>query len=184
MAAGDLTTLDEVKAWLGLQTSTDDLLLGRLIGAASRFIAIWLGRSLAETVYDEVWDGNGGVRAPFPNNPVNAVAALSIDGVAIPAAPDCNNPGYRFDATLLLLQGYRFHRGFRNVTIRYTAGYATVPADIAQACIELTALRYRERDRIGQISKSVQGEVVSFIQKDLPDQVRAMLNPYRKVLTL
>mgnify|MGYP001551396013 CR=1 FL=1 len=184
MSAGNLAGLEDVKAWLGLQSSTDDLLLNRLIAAASRFVELWLSRTIAPTDYDEAWDGNGGIRAPFPNTPVTAVAALAIDGVAIQPAAGPTDPGYRFDESLLMLQGHRFHRGFRNVRVSYTAGFATVPADIAQACIEIAGLRYRERDRIGQSSKSLQGEVVSFIQKDIPDPVRAMLAPYRKVISL
>ncbi len=40
MAAGDLTTIDNVKAWLSppLTTTNDDTLLTRLVTAASQFI--------------------------------------------------------------------------------------------------------------------------------------------------
>jgi hypothetical protein len=75
---------------------------------------------------------------------------------------------------------YVFSRGFQNVVVGYTAGYAATPPEIEQACIELVALRYKERDRIGQASKNLAGEVVSFAQKDMPADVQTMLAQYRR----
>lgn len=61
--------------------------------------------------------------------------------------------------------------------------YSYLPLDIEQACIELVALRYQERQRIGQVSKSLAGEVVAFSQKDMQEDVAAALAPYRRVFT-
>ena len=191
MATGDLTTLANVKGWLSppLTTTADDALLTRLITAASRFIETWLDRQIASQAYSERRDGIGGVKLAFANVPVTAVSSLAIDGIAIPPAPDPNTPGYVFSATLLYLQGaiaggtkniYRFSPGFQNVAVSYTAGYATTPPEIEQACIELIVLRYKERDRIGQVSKNLAGEVVAFTQKDMPADVQTILNQYRR----
>lgn len=63
--------------------------------------------------------------------------------------------------------------------------YSYVPADIEHACIELVGERYRYRNRIGEISKSLGGqETISFSQKDMPDYVRTLLQPYRRVIGL
>lgn len=62
-----------------------------------------------------------------------------------------------------------------------TIAYSYLPGDIEQACIELVALRYKERDRIGQISKSLSGETVSFAQKDMSDDIKTALQPYRRI---
>lgn len=61
--------------------------------------------------------------------------------------------------------------------------YSYLPLEVEQACIELVALRYQERQRIGQVSKSLAGEVVAFTQKDMQDDVAAALAPYRRVFT-
>jgi Phage gp6-like head-tail connector protein len=89
MAAGDLTTLADVKAWLnttGTFGSTDDAILTRLITAASSFIARWLGRDVVMTNYSELRDGLGGCSASFvfANFPVSQVYAVVVGGVAIP----------------------------------------------------------------------------------------------------
>ena len=187
MAYGDLTNLADVKAWL--QTgqspfpSTDDLLLQRLITAGSEFIQNWLGRQIAAADWLELRDGTGGQLLAFANIPVNAILSLSIDGLAIPpAAADGTGfgAGYTFTPTELALRGYVFTRRPQNVIVTYTAGYQTTPPDIAQAAIELACQRYRERGRIGEVSKALGGgETVSFSQKDMSEDVRTALLPYR-----
>lgn len=184
MASGDLTTLANVKSWLAITATTDDTLLTRLVTAASQFIQAWLNRDLASQSYSETRDGHGGPVMPFRDFPVTAVSSLTIDGNTIPAAADMVSLGYRFTDTRLILQGYVFTRGAANVQINYTAGYASIPSEIEQACIELVSMRYRERDRIGHASKSLAGETVQFIVKDMPDSVRTILNNYKKVISL
>lgn len=188
MTYGDLCQLADVTAWL--QTgqnpfpSVDDALLTRLITAASRFIESWLGRQIAVGDWLEICDGNGGQRMAFANFPVSAVLSLSIDGIAIPPAPAGGGfgAGYVFSPTALALRGYVFGRRAQNVVVTYTAGYSTVPPDIAQACIELVTQRYRERSRVGEVSKAMMsGETVTFSQKDMSDDVKTLLGQYRAV---
>jgi hypothetical protein len=188
MAFGDLTTLDDVKAWL--QTgqnpfpATDDLLLGRLITAASQFVQTWLGRQIALGDWQEVRDGTGGQRLAFANFPVVAVLSVSVDGMAIPpaAADGGFAAGYVFTPTELTLRGYVFTRRAQNVILTYTAGHAVTPPDIAQACIELVCQRYRERTRIGEVSRALTGgQTVTFSQRDMSADVRLLLSEYRAI---
>lgn len=182
----DLTTLANVKAWMGLpaDNTDDDVLLNRLISSASAFIQTWLNRSFASQAYNEARDGTGGARMMFADYPVTAVSSVVVDGLSIPASPDVMSPGYRFDDKTIMLNGFIFGRGMNNVQLSYTAGYAATPLEIEQACIEMISLRYKERDRIGHQSKSLAGETVTFFIKDMPDSVRTILNNYRKVVPL
>ncbi len=188
MAFGDLTTLDNVKAWL--QTgqnpfpATDDALLTGLVTAASQFIQTWLGRSIAAADWVEIRDGTGGQRLVFAAAPVTAVLSLTIDGLTVPPVPAGSGfaAGYVFSPTELALRGYVFTRRAQNVVVTYTAGYAVTPPELAQACTELVCQRYRERTRIGEVSKSLGGgETVSFSQKDMSDDVKTILSQYRAV---
>lgn len=188
MAFGDLTTLGEVKAWLQTGQAafpdTDDALLGRLITAASQFIQKWLNRNIALADWYEVHNGTGGQRLTFGNFPVTAVLSLSIDGLAIPRAPDdCGfGAGYVFSPTELALRGYVFTCRPQNVAITYTAGYPVIPPDIAQACIDLVCLRYRERTRIGEVARATGGtETVTYSQRDMSEHVSLLLSQYRLV---
>lgn len=180
----DLTTLASVKAWLGITSNTDDALLGRLITAYSEYVQTWLSRDLMSHPVQEVRDGTGGQVMVFAQYPVTAVASVVIDGVSLPVSTGHFSPGFSFSEQSLIVRGYRFSRGVGNVEISYTAGFASVPPEIEQAVIELIALRYKERDRIGHASKSLGGETVSYIVKDFPDGVRTILSNFRKVIPL
>lgn len=184
MATGDLTTLANVKAYLSppLTTTNDDAMLTRLVTAASQFIQTWLGRTIAATAYVETRNGLGGTRLFLRNRPVVSVASVTVDGVAIAPAAGPGQPGYLFDDNSVYLTGTAFTRGPQNVAVAYTAGYAATPPELEQACIALVALRYKERDRIGQASKNLAGEVVSFAQKDMPADVQTLLDQYRSVV--
>lgn len=63
--------------------------------------------------------------------------------------------------------------------------YSFIPADIEHACVALVAERYRYRSRIGEVSKSLGGqESMSYSQKDMPEFIKTLLQPYRRMLPL
>jgi hypothetical protein len=208
MSFGDLCQLTDVKAWL--QTgqnafpSTDDALLSRLITAASQFIESWLGRPIAQADWLEVRDGLGTIaetRLQFACFPVSAVLSVTVDGVPVPPlpAPAPATPGgavimpttieagYLFSPTQLVIRGRLVPRKAQCITLQYTAGYAVVPPDLAQACIELVALKYRERNRIGERSRALGGggtasyTTAAFSLRDLSTDVQTLLSQYRAV---
>lgn len=183
MATGDLTSLANLKSWVQVTGVNDDTMLERLISAASAFIQQWLSRTLALATYTETYDGRGTRRAALNNFPIVSVSTLVVNGVAIPVAagPPWSN-GYVFDQLSISLYGYCFSAGFGNVQVSYSAGYSATPLDIEQACLELCALRYKERERIGYKSKSIAGETVAFFVGDMTPSIKTALNPYRKVL--
>lgn len=206
MAFGDLTTLADVKAWLQTGQSafpaTDDALLTRLITAASQFIQIWLNRQIASQDWVETCDGLGNALGPYDGRyqfaafPVSAVSLVVVDGLTIPPIPAsppappgiaaistfASQAGYLFTPTQLVIRGYAVPRKAACVTLQYTAGYAVTPPDLAQACIELVALRYRERSRVGEVARAIGGgETVSYSQKDMSDPIKTLIQQYRIV---
>jgi len=81
------------------------------------------------------------------------------------------------------LRGYVFTRRAQNVIFTYTAGYAVTPPDIDQACVELVSQRYRERVRIGEVSRALGGgETVTYSQQDMSDDVKLLLSQYRALV--
>ncbi|MDN7456592.1 phage head-tail connector protein [Burkholderia cenocepacia] len=198
MATGDLTTLANAKAWIIVPTTVtgDDAMLQRLITAASQFVQTYLNRTIASTAYNERYTGSGSNTLALPNYPITAVSSVAIRGVPIAASPDGVQVGYTFDDRFLYLIGNvglsRFPNGADGqfpkwpplgVQVSYTAGYASTPPDIEQAVLELIGLKYAgDRTHFGQVSKSINGEVVSFSVADMPASVRTLLNNYRKVI--
>lgn len=136
MAASDLCSLADVKAWLGIATgtTTSDAILTGLITAVSRTILEYLNRSYILPVQrTEVRDGTGSQRMVLKEFPVQSVKSLTVDGSVIAA---CTSPpfgsGYILEAAdtyppghaqRLVMPGQMFCRGYSNVTVVYTAGY-------------------------------------------------------------
>jgi hypothetical protein len=211
MAFGDLTNLADVKAWLRTADSsfptTDDVLLSQLITSASSWIQNQITRDIASNDYEELRDGTGSQEFVFANTPVTAVLLVAIPALNLvippvptvvlmpsPAStptpvtvsfsnPSFGAPGYLFTPTKLVIRGYWIPRAPLALLLQYTAGFATVPADLQQACKELVAARYRvERDHPGIVSTVMQpATTVSYSQKDCNAFVRATINKYSPV---
>jgi len=184
MALADLTTVASVKAYAGIASSADDAMLASMVTAYSAWVRSFLNRDLTTNSYDIRRSGRGTLAMQLPQYPVTAVALLEVDGQPIAAQSAWGAPGYRFDDTQIVLDGYCFTLGISNVHIQFTAGYASPPADIAQALNELITLRYKLRDKLEWSSKSLAGETVSLVQRDMPASVATLLNNWRCVAPL
>jgi hypothetical protein len=176
-----LVGLAQVKTFLGIapdDLSADDLLTDMILRGSEAVCGFLNHRVLSHDASEER-DGTGSNRMMFGQWPVTAVQTVRVNGIAIAAQAGIGQPGYRFTPTMLVLDGYRFTRGWANVELAYTAGWAEVPADIAQAVIEVVALMYRRRDHIDVSSKSLAGETVSYITAEIPPSAKQALENYR-----
>jgi hypothetical protein len=168
----DLCKLQAVRDWLGVIKPDADAILQRLITFESRTIERAIGRPvLLESRADTVI-GYGSVTVMPPATPIRDIESVRIDGAAVAVNHD--------DLTIWRRDGLNWPRGAR-IEITYTAGLDEVPFDLEQACIELVAFHYRERDRVGMASKGLAGETTSYITRAMPHSVEARLAPYRKV---
>ena len=138
MAQNDLTTLADVKSWLGRSDTNSDALIAALITRASRSICSYLQRPLLlPHAVAETHDGTGGNILVLKEWPVLSVSSVVIDGIAIPQATQQTH-GWVLDAwngvppgrmQALRLRGYSFgsaRPGARNVAsvqVTYQAGY-------------------------------------------------------------
>lgn len=177
-----LATLAQVKDYLGNTADpVDDALLTRLTLAASELIERSCQRVFGQTTYTETRNGTGGRFMVLNNRPVTAVSSLTINGITIPQSTSFTTDGWVIESPWkVTLRGYtyRFDEGVQNVQITYTAGFATVPADLSQACCLMVGLLYKERDRMGISSKSVGGENISFTRDDMPPSVLQTVRNY------
>ncbi len=191
-------TVSQLKDWLTLgQTPfppTDDQMLIRLLVAGSSAIESYCGRPFDLGTYEEIIDGWSGASLPslpLIVTPITTVVSLNIGGFDVPPAPDAFGPGYFINRSQLTLRGWWGRFSYRNrVVVRYTGGYAPIPDDIVQACIEIAARKYKERSRIGQRSASIGGaetvayDTVMFAVGRIASDIQATLNPYRQLAPL
>lgn len=134
----DLAQLADLKTWLDLQSTDDDILLGRLITQVSRAILGFIDRAtILPAEYNETRDGDGTNAIILRQWPVIAVASCVIDGRTItPAGPlgpaTRATPGFVLEQASpappgnmqkLILRGLNFRSGQQNVVITYRAGY-------------------------------------------------------------
>ena len=187
MSAGDLTTLAAVETYLGLPSgNSDEARLSALITACSTAFASYCGRQFASAAFTEMRNGGGGTSLWLRQSPIAAVASVVVDGQAIPAGGGWVNgvrqPGFSFDDNAVYLFGYRFCKGQQNVQIAYTAGYAAIPADLAQACVEQVSFRYKEIKDLGKrsITGPAQGQSTNFVIADFLPNTRRVLDFYRR----
>lgn len=191
MATNDLTTLADVKAWLNIASgdTTFDAMLGRLISACSMFMQAYMNRTVAITSYTLNFNGDGKTAKMLGNYPIQSVTSVLVNGVPIPASPaltayGTQQAGYMFDDDTIYLYGYEFCMGVQNCSIAYTAGFSASDPNLmalAQACIEVVSLRFKERGRIGEKNKSVNGELIGFMVTDFPPDVVTLMNNLRNV---
>lgn len=179
----DLCALADVKTYLGITDASTDSVLTALVSNASAMIESFCNRAFAQATYTDTLNGTGKAQMCLPNSPVTAVASLSVDGMSVPPSADTTLSGYVFDALSVYLRpgGYpcAFTKGIQNVTVTYTAGYAVVPLDVAQACIEMVAYKFAKRSRIDKASETLgTQQTISFSQADMPAQVKTALKPY------
>jgi uncharacterized phiE125 gp8 family phage protein len=177
----DLCAVADVQAYLNLSSGQDNALIQTLITNASAFIDNYCNRTLLSNSYTETRNGQGGTEMPFRQYPVSAVASLTIDGQAVLPSPGAYQRGYLFDDEMLYLIGYCFRRAPQNVVIVYTAGFTTVPNDIAQACVEIVALKYKRRLSIEVSGKTLNGETITFNNTDMPASAKSALANYKRV---
>lgn len=75
---------------------------------------------------------------------------------------------------------YTFNASDAGASLVLTYGYT--PEPVEQATIELVSRRYRERDRIGKKSDSHGQQTTSYDLSDMTEAIRAMLQPYCRVI--
>ncbi|MBL8792902.1 MAG: hypothetical protein JNM56_03285 [Planctomycetia bacterium] len=82
----------------------------------------------------------------------------------------------------LLHPGSMWPVGRQQFRVQYTAGYATVPEDVQEACAELTATWFLQRGRDLSLRREDTAGTYRFEATDsdqLPKRIRALLRPYR-----
>ena len=127
-----LASLPDCKAWLGLTSTVDDVLLAALIGDVSRAILADLGRAaVLPATYIDTLDGGASVLS-LRQWPVTRVLACIADGVPLSAAASPGQAGFVLEGTdaappgtmqRVVYRGGLFPCGAQNVAVTYRAGY-------------------------------------------------------------
>lgn len=177
--ASEPVTLAQARAFLKLDDTSEDELLGSLITAARLMVEAASGRILIDQswrlVFDR-WPADGAIRLPLsPVSAISAARVYDVLGVAQPVAEGslvldaaCDPPVMR---TVGELPEIGRQRGA--IEIDLVAGFGQqpdgVPAPLRQAVLRLAARWFEQR-----------GDVASRDAEALPKDIALLIAPYRR----
>lgn len=152
-----LTTVADVKESLGITNDTKNNLIIRKINQATDMIENFCGldndHHFKETTYtNEVYDASLTDQLVFKARPVTAVSSVQSrdtttnedDWTTIDATD------YFFDEFRGVLSGLSsFAGGYSRYRVSYTAGFSTIPSDLAEACVMLASALVTASDQSG-----------------------------------
>lgn len=155
-----LTTLADVKEALGITDNTQDSLLTNLINRATDIIEKYCdGRRFASTDYtNEEYDGDGSHFLTLKNFPVSALTSVQrmTGDFTTPSWDTLDSSMYKYlDEEGQIYYTGGFSSGIRNYRASYTAGYTTIPNDLAQACITLVSYLKNQTKSVGMKSETL-----------------------------
>lgn len=183
----DLTTLADVKLFLGETSSASDGILALLITAASQYVATYCNRVFQSATYSEVYDGTGTSILLLRQKPVTAVTSVTVTGTAWNATASIYANGYTFDGingVLYGMGGNYFPYIRRSVQVVYVAGYAVIPTDLSEAVNEMVADKFKRRSNIGVAARQIAGETISYTSGDVPKLAQRTLDLYQRAAPL
>jgi hypothetical protein len=190
-------TVKELKHYLAPGVAADkydDEVLADMIMASSRYIDGETGRTFyarSETHYFDVPEEDN--RCLWLNDDLLTLTTLTNgDGTVITSTyyvlyPRSNTPYYELrikQSSTYYFEGDTSGNTEKVITIAGTWGYAaTAPADVKQACLQLSGSLYKRRfgENLSSVSTVTAGGVV-ITPQDVPVYVANVIRRYRKIL--
>lgn len=166
-----LTTVEDVKDFLGITVNTYDELLCNLVNSASSFLEKGADRKLVARDYayntvanrEDAWyDGDATKKLFTRQYPINSVSYIEVSGTELDAASDTDYYGstgyviYHRRGELFYASGFVI--GVQNVRISYNAGYAEGTPEreeLRELCNALVGYVYTNKDKLGFKSERI-----------------------------
>lgn len=189
-AASPIVTVPQAQNYLGV-TGRDSDLAG-VINTASQMIVNRIGQVAGSPTVDEWHDGGCDRIMLYNQGPIQSVTSVTesygtivytLTQVSLDAG-SANAYGFTIDLDSGLLVrrasgiATLFAPGVRNVHVTYVAGYATVPADITEACLYLVKHLWDPRRGAGTRNPGTGGTEPQQTPLAFPPRVEEILAPY------
>ena len=190
--ADALTSLAAVKTYLGLTdtNTTRDTFVDDLIDRFTDLAEVYCNVKFKSASYTEYHNGSGkSGTVNLDEYPVTAITSLHDDvdreygSDHLVASADY----VWWDYGVIELDEDVFDKGFKNIKVVYTAGYATMPEDLQQAAVEQVAWNFKQSSVaggsgfLGLSSRGMaDGSMSKFVESLLPS-VKEILDRYQKM---
>lgn len=188
----DLTTAALVKGELGITSTVYDTSIASYLSAESAKIAAYCNRVFPEETVSEVFrlsDPYSYGSLQLSRFPVGTITSVTCDDETLTAS----------DYTLNAQSGILFNLyddniipwNYEKVTVVYKGGYATIPAAVADACVQMCVRRFLARGQDSAIQSEEISGVASVRYFDrmskvdgFPSDIESLLAPYRNLSLL
>ena len=188
-------TLAEVRQYLTIdESANDDALLYALIGAATAAIDAYTGNTFQATADSDrtldALEDVGGRLLLFGDWLAAAPTSITNgDGTAVGSDEYVTEPrnvapfyAARLKVSSTITWTYTTTPEDAITVTGMWAYSTTAPADVAQACLRLTAFLYRQRDTNADADRPLlAGDGTVIMPSTIPPDVKALLRPYRKL---
>lgn len=185
-----LVSLADLKTFIKATTSGSDGIIQSIKDGVEAAVKSYVGRDLIVTSYTEYHDGDGGSRLVLAQRPITAVTSVYADPARlfeahtlIPASDIITGDARAWAAGIIELYQYRFLHSRKGTKVVYSAGYSTIPADLALAVKLICAKVWKIQDKsmAGQLSQTVGDQTITFSLEDWPKDAVATLKKYRRL---
>ncbi len=176
-----LVTWATVKDQLNLEDS-EQTRAELVINAASETANRYAQRTLGAADYTEDIDGTGTRSVFVAQFPVNSLTAVYLDSDrAFGSDTEVTDYVLYSDIGKLTRPEAYWTKGVQNVRVEYNAGYASVPAEIQLAVLEVVAYNWRRiaSQSIGVRSMSGEGVQTEF-ELTVPTNAQRVFESYRR----
>ncbi len=185
----DLTTIAEVKVLTGV-AAVDDAITQELITKASVYANNYTGRILARQTFTETYDGDGSDILFLNNYPITSVTTVHQDSdraFGVDTLVDSGDYLTYADNRKLVGTGTRWFKDIQTIKVVYVAGFVigSIPDDLVNAVTMLVDFWGKEYDahRFGVTSTGTDTNRITY-EKNIPVEIKEMLNPYKKKVIL
>lgn len=165
IASYALTSVADVKESLGITGTSQDNLITRKINQATDMIEAFCGKNngqhFASTTYtSEEYDGTGTSQLILRNNPVISLSNFSERNTTQNSNDwtTIDTQDYFVDLTAGVIDCRFGILNYWNLyKVTYVAGFATIPSDLAEACVMLACALVESASTGASVKKKTQG---------------------------
>lgn len=186
------TTADDLRSYLGITDTGDDVLLTSLIASAQEMVDSYCGRTFeaaADTTRTfDAYNDVDGATLYLDEDLFSITTVTNGDGVAVSSSEYTTEPRNRapyYAIRLLPSAGKNWEAqadGDNQDAISVAGRWAwslTPPADVVQATRRLAAWLYRQRDN-ADMDRAVVAGTATILPSAIPADVMTFLNPRRR----
>lgn len=189
----DLITIETYKQAKGLTSSKEDERLGIIVNSVNQLVKTYCGNSFVDyvdTPYEEYFSPDLSINTlqltEMPLLEITEVSERTATTEDYQVLTDLQDYAANKRVDTVVRIGANFPIGIEAVKVVYTAGYATLPADLTLALVDLVSYYLNgEHKTTRQLSGASMTNVSTSTlvgNVDFPDHIKRVLDLYRQIL--